>query len=431
MAGIWTIKGIEKIKQALASNKPFTFDYAKLNLSDAPLGSIELHPALTELPNPYGSFVPSLSYDNESKTLYAEVIVPPNYGFPANAYVNGIGFYSGNDLVYVEQIVPKKVTNTGYYKWRVKINISNQDKAIDVSLLAFSYNAGESEEVTIGAGKSYTRTFAGIINDVKVYVKDSNGNYVEDNSKYSLAISSDRKSATITNKDSQNSIDVLIFYLISTNPIPQNITLDEIKKIASPIYSGSQPPAPTDGYDLFYYTESSDLYWANRDLNRWESITADLRDKVNLFWEKVVLMHTLDLSGRYGLYNYIADTISDLSGWDINKSSNIYFFRNAVYFENYKGAAILTTKTYKVDSQNLPVQYLDILVDALAKRKDLFKLYYDVGAGWQELGFQQKITLTNVSSITFRLVVDENTVMRLSPALYGFVVLSDIPLKIE
>ena len=430
MAGIWTVKGLEKVKQAIATGQPFTFDYAKLNLSDAPLGSIELQPALTELPNPYGSFVPILSYNEETKTLYAEISVPPNYGFPANSYVNGIGLYSGEDLVYIEQVVPKKITNTGYFKWRVKINIANQDKAIDVSLLAFSYNAGESEEVTISAGSSYTRTFAGVVNDVRVYVKDSSGNYVDDSTKYSLSISADRKTVTITNKDSENSIDVLVFYLISTNPIPQNITLDEIKKIASPIYSGSQPPAPTDGYDLFYYTESSDLYWANRDLNRWESITSDLRDKVNIFWDKVVLMHTLDLSGRFGLYHYIADPITDLSGWDTDKSSNIYFFRNAIYFENYKGDAILTSKTYSVDADNTPVQYLDILVDVLAKRKDLFKLYYDIGAGWQQLAFQQKITLTNVSTIAFRLEVLNNPLIRLSPALYGFVVLSDIPLKL-
>jgi len=45
-------------------------------------------------------------------------------------------------------------------------------------LVSFSFNAGETEEVTISANSSYTKSFAGKIKEVRVYIKQDDGSYL-------------------------------------------------------------------------------------------------------------------------------------------------------------------------------------------------------------------------------------------------------------
>jgi hypothetical protein len=428
MAGVWTVKGLKKIKEAIANSQPISFTTAKLNISDAPVGSIELNAGLEELPNPYGALVPKLEYDEQSGILTAEIVVPPYFGIPQDKFVNGIGLYVEDVLAYVEQIIPRRIPNNSYARFKVKINIENYPGAFDIHLVSFSFNAGLSEKVLIQPGSTYSRSFASEVKEVKVYVKKENV-YAENNGEVSVSLSEDLKTVNLTNTTDGN-IEVAVFYLVGTNPIPEGITYDDVKKVASPIYVGSQPPAPSEGYLLFYYTEARDLYFANTDLNRWESITADIRAKVELFWDKVLRMHSLELAGRYGLYNYVINNCKDWEGWNRSLSSNVTLARNAIWFEAYKGDAVLISQRLKpknADSYN----EVDILFDVLGMRTNFIECYYDIGQGWNRVSPLTKLSFSDFSGIVLKFKVPSDAALRLSPSIFGLVIVSSRPLVVD
>lgn len=397
MAGFWTKAGIDKIKTAIANGDKLTFTSAKVNISNAPIGSIQVDPSITELPNAWDfTLVPELQYDETTGVLFADVTVPPMAGSPTDVYVNAVGLYIDDTLAYVAQFVPRRLPATGYTKFRVKVNLENYQSAFDITLVGFSYNAGEEEEVTLDANTSHSRTFAGTVKDVQVLEKNSDGTYSPTTSA-SIVISSDLTTVTVTNTSSDTKT-FRIFYLIGVNPIPDNITVDDIKKISDNVYVGSQPPAPTDGYKLFYYPDAFELYFANTNLNRWESITSDLRTKLNFFWDKVLIMHALDLSGLTGLYNYEIFNPKDWEGINQDTSTNVVLYKDAYWLERWKGDAVLVLNTMQVANPEL-----QFAIDVISNRPSELEIAYDIGQGDVVVTPREVVQLSGVSEITFKI----------------------------
>ena len=425
MAGFWTKKGIDKIKTAIANNQELTFTGAKVNISNRPIGSIEVNPLITELPNAWDfNLVPVLEYDQNTGVLFADVTVPPMSGSPTDVYVNGVGLYIDDTLAYVAQFVPRRLSPTGYTKFRIKVNLENYQSAFDITLVGFSYNAGEEEEVTLDENASHTRTFAGTVKDVQVLEKNSDGTY-SPTTDAKVTISSDLKSVTVQNTSSASKT-FRIFYLIGVNPIPDNITVDDIKKIGDTVYVGSQPPAPTDGYKLFYYPDAFELYFANTNLNRWESITSDLRTKLNFFWDKVLVMHALDLSGLTGLYNYEIFNPKDWEGIDQNSSTNVVLYKDAYWLERWKGDAVLTLETMTVDNPSL-----QFAIDVITNRPNQISVTYDTGSGEKVAALRQVIKESGVSTITFKIKSPYSESDFIDVGIFGIVIVANQKLNFQ
>ena len=425
MAGFWTRAGINKIKTAIANGEKLTFTNAKVNFSNKPIGSIEVNPSITELPNAWDfSLVPVLQYDQNTGVLFADVTVPPMAGSPTDVYVNAVGLYIDDTLAYVAQFIPRRLSPTGYTKFRVKVNLENYQSAFDITLVGFSYNAGEDEEVTLDANASHTRTFAGTVKDVQVLEKNSDGTY-SPTSNAKVTISSDLKSVTVLNTAAESKT-FRIFYLIGVNPIPDNITVDDIKKISDNVYVGSQPPAPTDGYKLFYYPDAFELYFANTNLNRWESITSDLRTKLNFFWDKVLIMHALDLSGLTGLYNYEVFNPKDWEGIDQNATTNVVLYKDAYWLERWKGDAVLSLKTMTVENEGL-----HFAIDVISNRPNELQITYDIGAGDTPVTPREVVKLSGVSTIKLKVKSPFTQNDYIDVGVFGIVIVANQPLNFQ
>jgi len=170
MAGIWTINGIKKIYEFIANKKPVYINKAKVNLSNNPSGSIELDPQMEELPNPNGEFDIEIKYDAHTNILYAKIFLPPEYSSDP-FYINGIGLYSDDTLMYVSQVVPfRKLENQAVIKnERITFPIG-----LNFSLIGYQFLRKAEYDITLNPGEQQIIDTGEPISFVNVYINENN-----------------------------------------------------------------------------------------------------------------------------------------------------------------------------------------------------------------------------------------------------------------